>query len=223
VQSRRAFLGEIAANIAHEVRTPLAVLKTSAQLLGRQELPRDEQRRLATNVAAEVDRLNGVVTSLVDLARPTPVRYRGEPLGDVVDRAVGFFTPEAAKLGVAISRTVDDSVRVCGSAEQLHQVFLNGISNALQAMGGPGQLCVRCYRDDGWGIVDIEDTGPGFAPEVLARAFAPFHTTKAHGAGLGLAISRRIVEEHGGTIAAENPPGGGARLRIRLPHRPDAP
>ena len=109
VQSRRAFLGEIAANIAHEVRTPLAVLKTSAQLLCRQELP----------------------------------------------------------------------------------------------PGGAGR-------------------GTGFAPEVPARAFAPFHGTKADGTGLGLAISKRIVEEHGGTIAAENPPGGGARLRIRLPRRPEA-
>src|SRR5262249_31222543 len=94
-QARRAFLGEVAANIAHEVRTPLAVLKTSAQLLARQELPRDEQRQLAQNVAAEVDRLNGVVTSLVDLARPRPVRYRSERLAEVVDRAGTFFTPQA--------------------------------------------------------------------------------------------------------------------------------
>src|SRR5262245_12217099 len=85
VQSRRAFLGEIAANIAHEVRTPLAVLKTSAQLLARQELPPDERRQLAMHVTAEVDRLNGVVTSLVDLARPLPVRYRDESLAEVVE------------------------------------------------------------------------------------------------------------------------------------------
>ena len=223
VQSRRAFLGEIAANIAHEVRTPLSVLKTSAQLLARQELPPDEQRRLASNVAAEVDRLNGVVTSLVDLARPRPVRYRGESLAEVVDRAVTFFAPQADKLGVTISRAVDASVRVYGSADQLYQVFLNGIHNALQAMGGAGRLTVRCFREDGWGVVEIEDTGPGFAPAVIAKAFSPFCSTKADGTGLGLAISKRIVEEHGGTIAVENPPAGGARLRIRVPHRGDAP
>ncbi len=219
VQSRRAFLGEIAANIAHEVRTPLSVLKTSAQLLARQELPRDEQRQLAMHIAAEVDRLNGVVTNLVDLARPRPVHYRAESLALVVERAVTFFTPQAAKLGVTISRAVDDSVRVYGSADQLYQVFLNGIHNALQAMAGAGRLTVRCQHDDGWGVVEIEDTGPGFAPEVLSRVFSPFCSTKADGTGLGLAISKRIVEEHGGTIAAENPPAGGARLSIRLPHR----
>ncbi len=222
VQSRRAFLGEIAANIAHEVRTPLAVLKTSAQLLARQQLPRDEQQRLALHVTAEVDRLNRVVTSLVDLARPRPVRYRGESLADIVDRALTFFTPEATKRGVAISRSVDGDVRVHGSADQLYQVFLNGIHNALQAMVGPGRLSVRCYRDDGWGVVDIEDTGPGFAADVLSRPFSPFCTTKADGTGLGLAISKRIVEEHGGTIAVDNPSGGGALLRIRLPHRAEA-
>ena len=221
VQARRAFLGEIAANVAHEVRTPLSVLKTSAQLLGRQELPPGEQRQLAANVAAEVDRLNGFVTNLVDLARPRPVRYRSESLADVVERAVTFFAPQAAKLGVDISRAVDGSVRIYGCADQLHQVLLNGIHNALQAMAGPGRLGIRCYRDDGWGVVEIEDTGPGFAPDVLARAFTPFCSTKPDGTGLGLAISKRIVEEHGGSIAVDNSRGGGACVRIRLPHRAD--
>ena len=178
VQSRRAFLGEIAANIAHEVRTPLSVLKTSAQLLARQELPPGEQRQLAMHVAAEVDRLNGVVTNLVDLARPRPVRYRGESLADVVERAVTFFSPQALKLGVTVAHAVDPSVRVFGSADQLYQVLLNGIHNALQAMAGPGRLEVRCYREDGWGVVEIDDTGPGFSPDMLAKAFTPFCSTK---------------------------------------------
>lgn len=222
VQSRRAFLGEIAANVAHEVRTPLAVLKTSAQLLARQQLPADEQKMLANNLAAEVDRLNGVVTSLVDLARPRPARYRTERLAAIVDRAVAFFAPQAANLGVTIVQTpVDTSLRVHGSADQLHQVLLNVMSNALQAMGGPGRLGVRCYRDDGWGVVEVTDTGPGFSAEALARPFSAFSTTKPDGAGLGLAISKRIVEEHGGALGADNAAGGGACVRIRLPHRPE--
>ncbi len=223
VQARRAFLGEIAANVAHEVRTPLSVLKTSAQLLARQELPPSEQRQLAANVAAEVDRLNGFVTNLVDLARPRPVRYRSESLGEAVERAITFFAPQAAAHGVEVSQSVDRSVRVFGSADQLHQVLLNGIHNALQAMAGAGRLDVRCRRDDGWGVVEIDDTGPGFAPDVLARAFTPFCSTKPDGTGLGLAISKRIVEEHGGTIAVENAAGGGARMRIRLPVRGTEP
>ena len=220
VQSRRAFLGEVAANIAHEVRTPLSVLKTSAQLLARQELPAAEQRQLAMNVAAEVDRLNGVVTNLVDLARPKPVQYRTEPLVGVLERAVSFFRPQAAKLGVEIShRMTDASVCFHGSADQLHQVFLNVIQNSLQAMDGPGSVRIDCYSDGGWATVEVEDAGPGFSPEGLSEAFAPFRTTKQDGTGLGLAISRRIVEEHGGTISVANGAGGGACVRIRLPRR----
>ena len=220
VQSRRAFLGEIAANVAHEVRTPLAVLKTSAQLLARQELPAAEQRSLAGNVAAEVDRLNGVVTSLVDLARPRRVRYQSESLAAILERAAAFFGPQAAKLDVEIEREpADASLRVHGSADQIHQVLLNVIHNALQAMAGPGILGIRCYRDDGWGVVEVEDTGPGFSPESLAKAFSPFCSTKPDGSGLGLAISKRIIEEHGGTIGVENSAKGGACVRIRLPDR----
>jgi signal transduction histidine kinase len=118
VQSRRAFLGEIAASIAHDVRTPLSVLKTSAQLLARDEIPPTERRQLAAQLAAEVDRLNGVVSSLVDLARPQPVRYQSESVAAIVDRAATFFSPQAAKLGVRIRKTLDDDVRVHGSAER---------------------------------------------------------------------------------------------------------
>jgi signal transduction histidine kinase len=223
VQSRRAFLGEVAANIAHEVRTPLSVLKTSAQLLARQELPPVEQQALAKNVTAEVDRLNGVVTSLVDLARPRPVRYQSEPLAEILARAVAFFRPQAARLGVEIAQApADTSLRVRGNADELHQVLLNVVHNALQAMGGPGLLSVRCYRDDGWGVVEVEDSGPGFSPEALAGAFSPFCSTKPQGTGLGLAISKRIIEEHGGTIGVENSATGGACVRIRLAHRDES-
>ena len=219
-QSRLAFLGEIAANIAHEVRTPLSVLKTSAQLLARGELPLAEQRDLAATVAVEVDRLNGVVTGLVDLVRARPVHHRLESIADIVGRAVTFFSPVAAKSGVRIAQTLDDGrLPVYCSADQLHQVFLNLIQNAMQAMGGSGILTVTCREEGRWVAVEIADTGPGFTADTLARAFSPFYTTKVDGTGLGLAISKRIVEEHGGTIAAENGPRGGACLRVRLPIR----
>ena len=222
-QSRLAFLGEIAANIAHDVRTPLSVLKTSAQLLARAELPVAQRRQLALNVAAEVDRLNAVVTSLVDLARPRPVRYSLETIGEIVDRAAMFFGPMAAKSGVTIVQSVpDEGLRVYGSADQLYQVLLNLIHNSLQAIRGTGLLAVGCRREDSWVRVEIEDTGPGFPADVFPRVFSPFFTTKPDGTGLGLAIARRIVEEHGGTMGAENRPEGGARVWLRLPLREEA-
>lgn len=222
-QSRLAFLGEIAANIAHEVRTPLSVLKTAAQLLARGGMPAAEQRELALTAAAEVDRLNAVVTSLVDLARPKPVHYRVEPIHAIIDRAVSFFRPLAAKGEVDIVRvSTDENLMVRGSADQLYQVLLNLIQNAMQAIRGPGAVTVRSRRDDGWVLVEVEDTGSGFAPDLLPRVFSPFVTTKPDGTGLGLAIVKRMIEEHGGTVGADNRPGGGARVWMRLPVRGEA-
>jgi hypothetical protein len=221
-RSRLAFLGEIAANIAHEVRTPLSVLKTAAQLLARGGMPAAEQRDLASTAAAEVDRLNAVVTSLVDLARPKPVQQRAEPIDPIIDRAVSFFRPLAAKTGVDIVRLgPNDHLMVHGNADQLYQVLLNLLQNAMQAMRGPGAVTVTSRREDGLVLVEVEDTGPGFAPDVLPRAFSPFITTKSDGTGLGLAIVKRMVEEHGGTAGAENRPAGGARVWLRLPLQED--
>ncbi len=217
MQSRLALLGEIAANVAHEVRTPLSILKTSAQLLARRELPSAEQRELAAAVTGEVDRLNVVVTDLVDLARPKRAAYRPESLSDIVRRTAAFFATTAHKQGVVLDVRIDgDPSRFHGSADQIYQVLLNLVHNALQAASPPGRIGLRCRRDAEWIVLDVDDTGPGFAPEILSKAFTRFCTTKPDGTGLGLAISRRIVEEHGGTIVAENLPGGGARVRLRL-------
>jgi two-component system sensor histidine kinase HydH len=223
MQSRLALLGEIAANVAHEVRNPLSILKTSAQLLARRELPLSEQDELASVVTAEVDRLNAVVTDLVDLARPKRTTYGLQSLPDVVRHAAAFFATMALKQGVEIdTRIAADVLLFYGSADQIYQVLLNLIHNALQALSPPGRIVIRCNRAAGWIVLDVEDTGPGFAAEILPKAFTRFFTTKADGTGLGLAISRRIVEEHGGTIVAENIPGGGARVRLRLRAREQA-
>jgi two-component system sensor histidine kinase HydH len=218
IQARRAFLGEVAANVAHEVRTPLSVLKTSAQLIARAGLPLAERERLAANVSAEVDRLNGVVTELVDLARPRPVRYRAESLPDIIGRALAFFAAAAGQSGVRIhyQRPVG-GCEVNGSADQLYQVLLNLMQNALQAIGGPGDVWLTCTPGGRWVTVECCDSGAGIRADLLGRVFEPFCTGRSDGAGLGLSITRRIVEEHGGQIAAANRPGGGACLTIRLP------
>ena len=104
---------------------------------------------------------------------------------------------------------------VNGSADQLHQVLLNLVHNAMQALNGPGCVTVRCRREGEWIVLEVEDSGPGFAPEISTRR-SPASDDQGRRAGLGLAISRRIVEEHGGTIVAENVPEGGARVRLRL-------
>ncbi|HSP96161.1 MAG TPA: ATP-binding protein [Candidatus Dormibacteraeota bacterium] len=217
-QERLAFLGEIAANLAHEVRTPLSVLKASAQLIARGGLPAAERERLAANVTAEVDRVNGIVTDLVDLARPRPIHYRVESVSDVIERAVGICAAAARHAGVRIRYARPaEACAIRGSADQLHQVMLNLTQNALQAMNGPGELTLAYRRDGGWVEITCADNGPGIPPEVEPRLFSPFCTSKSDGTGLGLAIARRIVEEHGGTITGANRPTGGACFTVRLP------
>ena len=217
-QSRLAALGEIAASIAHEVRTPLSVLKTSAQLLGRPDLPADEHRQLSGLLAGEVDRLNRVVSDLVDLARPRPTRHELLSVRDVLDRSVRFFAATAERRHVAFRVDVDGApLVVVGCRDHLHQVLLNLLHNALQATPDGGRVTVAARRDAGWVVVRVEDTGPGFTDTVLGNLFTRFQTTKPDGTGLGLVITKRLVEEHRGRIEATNAPTGGARVTVWLP------
>jgi signal transduction histidine kinase len=218
-QSRLAALGEIAASIAHEVRTPLSVLKTSAQLLGRPDLPADEHRQLAGLLAGEVDRLNRVVSDLVDLARPRPTRHEALAVRDVLDRAIRFFVTTAERRRIAFKVDVVDGapLAVVGCRDHLHQVLLNLLHNALQATPDGGRVTVDARRDGGWAVVRVEDTGPGFSDAVLGKLFTRFQTTKPDGTGLGLVITKRLVEEHRGRIEADNAPTGGARVTVWLP------
>jgi signal transduction histidine kinase len=217
-QSRLALLGEVAVSLAHDVRTPLSVLKTSAHLLSKDDLAAAERRDLAAMVSAEADRLNGVLTNLVDLARPKAVRFETLSLRPLVERATTLFAPMATKAGVAVETVVGPGdVVVRGSGDQLYQALLNLIHNALQAMHGSGVLQVSCHVEPGAVRVEVRDTGPGFGADGLARAFQPFVTTKVDGTGLGMAIVKRIVEEHGGTVGAHDVATGGACVWFRLP------
>lgn len=220
-QSRLALLGEVAASVAHDVRTPLSVLKTSAQLLADPELPAGEQRDLAAMVSSEVDRLNGVVTRLVDLARPRPGARRRHEVAALVDHVVSVLRPWAAARGVAIAVDVRDGVAVEADGDEIQQALLNLVHNAVQASGPGTRVEVVCRREGPWAVVEVDDAGAGFSPAALARAFSPFFTTKADGTGLGLAIVRRVVEAHDGEVGAENRDGGGARVWVRLPVSPE--
>jgi len=223
LQSRLALLGEVAASLAHDVRTPLSVLKTSAQLLAAGLVPAPEQRDLARMVAAEVDRLNGVVSRLVDLARPHAVCVAPQPVDALVASATEVLRPWARSAGVAIDVKPDaDELRVRADRDQMQQVLMNLMHNAVQAASKPGRVAVRWFPAPPWAVIEVEDSGSGFTPEALDRAFSPFFTTKPEGVGLGLAIVKRLVEEQGGEVGARNVAAGGACVWVRLPLVPEA-
>jgi signal transduction histidine kinase len=136
---------------------------------------------------------------------------------------VSFFAPLARERGVAVRCDLAESdVTVHGSGDQLYQVLLNLVHNAIQAMRGAGLLTMASRRENDSVIVEVADTGPGFDEDLLPRIFSPFVTTKADGTGLGLAIAKRIIEEHGGAMGARNRPEGGALVWFRLPVKEEA-
>ncbi len=223
LQSRLALLGEVAASLAHDIRTPLSVLKTSAQLLAAGEVPAGEQRAVAHMVAAEVDRVNGVVSNLVDLARPRSGRVGVHPVETLVAGAAGVVRPWARSAGIVLEVAPGDAtLRVRADRDQLQQVLLNLLHNAVQAASKPGRVSIGWRADPPWAVIEVTDTGRGFTPDALERAFSPFFTTKPDGTGLGLAIARRLVEEQGGAVGARNLPGGGACVWLHLPLLEDA-
>jgi signal transduction histidine kinase len=227
-RERLAALGELAAGLAHEVKNPLGAIKGAAQLLAD---PADgkqldaHSREFLQIILEEVERLDRVVGSVLDYARPTGGKPGPIDVNAIVKRTVVLLT---AEYGTAIQFTVDlPSVlpKVRGDAEQLRQVLINLIQNAVQAMQGRGEVTIktgeRIQRGASFVTIAISDRGPGIAPGARKSLFTPFFTTKEKGTGLGLAISARAVQDMGGRIDVQSGPDG-ATFVVLMPIEPAA-
>jgi signal transduction histidine kinase len=213
-----AALGTLLAGVAHEVRNPLAGIRSTVQLW--QRLP--DQARTPESLAAvvrAVDRLNALVGRLLYFARTGHDEHRPVDLNAVVREALALLQPQADAQGVTLAADLaPDLPRVSGSAEALRQVALNLALNALQAMPGGGLLTCRTRAPGGARVeLEVADTGPGVAAADRAHLFEPFYTTRPEGTGLGLALCREIVRQHGGDITLGPDPGPGAIFRVVLP------
>ena len=214
-----AALGQLAAAIAHEVRNPLAVVRSAAQGLGETLPPGDaEGHRAASFIVAEVDRLGSVVSSLLAFARPLQLQTRPIVITDVVTRAVTLAGEELAAKRVRLARDEAAVLPVVeADGDLVCQVLVGLLSNAVEATPPGGEIVVRTHAANGGVELAVADAGAGIAPELRARVFEPFFTTRPNGTGLGLAVARQIVEAHGGRIDVGDRPGGGACFTIRLP------
>ena len=225
VQSEKlAVLGQLATAIAHEVRNPLAVIRSAAQGLGETLSPGDaEAARACGFITAEIDRLASVVTALLDFARPLHLEPRAVAVRDLFDRATllaeGELAAKGARLGRAESPTLPT---VKADPDLLSQVLLGLLANAAEAVPYGGDVTLAAHARDGAVELVVEDSGPGIPAELRDRVFEPFFTTRPRGIGLGLAVARQVVEAHGGRIEAGERPGGGARLTVRLPSAGDS-
>lgn len=215
-----AALGEMAATVAHEIRNPLGGIATFAALLGRGMEADDPRRRLVNKVTEGVGRLNRIVSSLLTYTRPLRLNAHQINLVELVEESVAFFEIdlERNRGNVQVARLFAAGSLSCRvDTEQFQQVILNLLQNAIQAMPEGGTLSVAVEADADHAVVCVSDTGIGMAPEVQAKLFTPFFTTKEDGTGLGLVTCRKIIEAHGGRIRVESEPGRGTRFYVYLP------
>ncbi len=216
-----AFVGELASGVAHQVRTSLGVLGSSAQLLER-SLPeggRGSAGELAQMIGEEVDRLGRVVDDLLTLDRGRPPRLEVVPISHAVFRAADFVGPQADAKGVRIVRSpaANEPAIPC-EPELIHQVAVNLLVNSIQALRRGGRVEVRVLEEkDGQGGFEVRDDGPGIPDGLRERIFQPFVTARPGGVGLGLTFVKRVVHDHRGRIEVESQPGSGACFRIVLP------
>ncbi len=262
---RLASLGEMAANVAHEVRNPLASIKTSIQMIRDDLLAEHNEapppgypeqsdwiQESVAVVLKEVERLDTIVHDLLLFARPRQLHRSHCDLVEISDQVLTLMQSQFSDVGVVVHRIYEEIPTLWADTDQIEQVLLNLYTNALQAMSDGGILSVSCRaiqadsalreREEGavprsplpaslsatlvrqqtlraqqWVELLVSDTGSGIAPDQVERIFQPFYTTKAHGIGLGLSITRRLIEDHGGYIRVQSQLGYGATMIVRLP------
>jgi signal transduction histidine kinase len=211
------------ASVAHEVRNPLGIISSTAELLQERLARYEPQDRLAQIIVEEANRLNEKVTEFLDFARPRIPNLRSCDLEAVVDHSLEFLEPEIHRLGVRVIRDYHlNGRRLAADPDLLHQAFLNLLLNAIQAMPGGGRLTVSTQAgpQDRGGEIRFADTGEGIEPESLKKVLNPFFTTKERGSGLGLPIVKSIIESHQGSLKIDSTVGQGTVVTITLPELP---
>ena len=220
---RLAALGQAAANMAHQIGTPLNLISTHVQLLIQSTAPTAPSIDRLKAIQDQVAKVTTIVRAALDSLRPSLAPHERAELGILVRQVCQMAGPMLEEAGVEIEVvTPREPVEVVADAVQLELALLNLLTNSVDAMPAGGRLRVRLDRADQRLRLSIEDTGTGVPPELLGRIFDPWVTTKPHGkgSGLGLSIARQVVVAHGGTICVDNRTDNGAVFTIDLPAAP---
>jgi len=213
-------IGLLAAGVAHEVNTPLAVISTYAQMLAKQVAEDSQKSMILDKIAKQTFRASEIVNSLLNFSRTSTTSFGEVNLNRVIQETLSLLEHQLMKSGILLKTELEPELHtIHGNGGKLQQVFLNLFLNARDAMPGGGMLEVRTWAEGAGARIEVADTGTGIAPENLHRVYDPFFTTKSarKGTGLGLSVTYGIIQEHGGSIEVSNRPGGGARFRIDLP------
>ncbi|EPQ5270940.1 two-component system sensor histidine kinase ZraS [Klebsiella aerogenes] len=212
-------LGHLAAGVAHEIRNPLSSIKGLAKYFAERTPPGGEAQELALVMAKEADRLNRVVSELLELVRPAHLNYQPVDINALIHHSLQLVSQDAQSRGIELQFTPrPELTSIKADPDRLNQVLLNLYLNAMQAIGRDGVIHVSASEADRQRVkIVVKDSGKGMSDEELQAIFTPYFTTKADGTGLGLAVVQNIIEQHGGTIRAESQPGAGAIFTLWLP------
>lgn len=220
---RLAALGEMAAGLAHEIRNPLGGIALYASMLsqaaGREggAVDATQTRTAATRIANGVRTLERLIAEILDFAQEHRLERQRCRLGSVFEALRDAMAPWEEQTGAVMALAAGSAeVEACVDTGRLHRVLVNLVMNGMQAAGRGGRVDVTARRDGDSAVIEVADSGPGIAEDLLLRVFNPFFTTKDTGTGLGLAIVHRIIEAHDGSIAVCNRAGGGAVFTLRL-------
>lgn len=224
---RLVSLGKLASGIAHELRNPLAGIKTTAQALGEEMSGDDSRREYLNRITKEIDRLNDLLKTFFSFAKPQNLNLVHCHIKDIINEIIPFLIKEIADKGIRFIETYHPQLpKIQVDKTQMHQVFLNLFLNAIQAMPNGGELKIEAspilstsvegFKQNFIKVI-ISDTGRGIPPHIVQKIFDPFFTTKSKGIGLGLSITYQIIKKHGGTVKVESQWEKGTSFIINLP------
>ncbi len=215
---RLSAIGQLAASLAHEIRNPLGSIEGATNII-RSPATSEEIRDGSLNIIQkECQRLNRLLTNLLDFARPRQPEFRSVDLPRVIDSIFALVGPNAQHEHITLKKTILSAPALLESdPEQLKQVLLNLVINAIQAMPGGGEIEVGVDQHDGEVIISVKDQGSGIAEDQVDRIFDPFFTTKEAGTGLGLSVAHQVITQQGGRIQAKRNPDRGMTFSISLP------
>jgi signal transduction histidine kinase len=213
-----ATLGELATGLAHEIRNPLAGIAGVIDIIGRDLPVTSPARAMVKDVRLEIDQINRILTDLLLTARPHPPRMMKSNLDTTVEHAVMLARQQVLSKPIRIDVVTDPGLpEVEHDSDQIHQVVLNLLLNAVQSIESNGDVTVRVSSHDDRATISVNDTGRGMSPQQITQIFRPFYTTRPTGTGLGLSLVSRIIDEHNGRITVTSEPGKGSTFEVELP------
>ena len=216
--AKLAVAGEMAAAMTHEIRTPLGILRSSAQILRREQGLSDEGREMTGFILSETDRLNQLVSSLLSFARPQPPAFVLQDVHTILQQTIVMLAPQAARKDIRLVAEFQESTAAIScDEEQMIQVFLNLVINAFQSIHAGGEVTLRTHMDATHVSVEVRDNGPGVPEEHREHIFEPFFTTRENGVGLGLTVVQQIVHIHHGHVTLRSNDGQGACFVLQFP------